>query len=140
VPTEELARQAKVAARGLAHMLKASHASVSIQSEARPERITVPREAFELFVDLLGHLANGNGVAVYPVDAELTTQQAADMLNVSRPYLVRLLEESKLPFHKVGTHRRIRLPDLLNYIQRDRAERTKAIDDLAAMAQEDNDY
>ena len=138
VPSDALARQAKEAARAFGRLLRGKKSSVTLTTEEGTERVTVPREAFELFVDLLAHLANGNAVAVYPIGAELTTQQAADLMNVSRPFLVSLLDQSKIPYRKVGTHRRVQLVDLLGYLQRDRAERTAAIDVLAASGQEDD--
>jgi excisionase family DNA binding protein len=98
-------------------------------------RVTVPREAFELFLEILGQMANGNGVTIMPVHAELTTQQVADLLNVSRPYVVALLEAGKLPYRMVGTHRRVRVADLLEFKKKDDAEREAAIDELAAEAQ-----
>ena len=69
-------------------------------------------------------------------DAELTTAQAADILNVSRPYVIKLLEEGKIPHRKTGTHRRIRLEDVLDYKAESKARKERAIDRLVADAQE----
>ncbi|MEU3357026.1 helix-turn-helix domain-containing protein [Streptomyces albidoflavus] len=88
------------------------------------------------FASLLAALADGQGVQVMPVDAELTTQQAADMLNVSRPYLIGLLESGEIPFRLVGRHRRIRFADLRQYIREDDAARKGAADDLMELDQE----
>ena len=98
--------------------------------------ITVPVSAMKMLVDILAHMAEGEAVTVVPQDAELTTQQAADFLNVSRPFFVKLLEQDKLPFHKVGSHRRILFRDLVIYKQTSMDERKKAMDELAQQAQE----
>jgi excisionase family DNA binding protein len=89
-----------------------------------------------LLVDVLSELAEGNAVKVVPIHAELTTQEAADMLNVSRPHLVKLLESGALAFHKTGKHRRIRFADLMVFkTEQDRAS-AQAMEALAKQAQE----
>ena len=92
--------------------------------------------ALQLLREILSELADGNAVKVVPVHAELTTQEAADLLNVSRPYLVKLLETGKLAFHKTGKHRRIRFDDLMSYKQAREENSRLALDALAAEAQE----
>lgn len=84
-------------------------------------QIELPTSALKLLVNVLSELAAGNAVQVVPVHAELTTQEAANMLNVSRPHMVKLLEEGHLPFHRTGRHRRVLFADLMHYKeQRDR--------------------
>jgi excisionase family DNA binding protein len=90
----------------------------------------------KLLQAILEDMASGRAVTIVPQNAELTTQQAADFLNVSRPFLVQLLEHKKLPFRLVGTHRRIRCEDVLRFKESTDAERRKVLDQLAAEAQE----
>ncbi len=97
------------------------------------QRLNLPLSVYKLLVRLVHELARGNAVTVVPIHAEMTTQQAADFLNVSRPFLVKLIESGEIPFHYVGTHRRIRFEDLLAY-DRKRSEKRRAA--LAKMAQE----
>jgi len=86
--------------------------------------------------DLLVEMAQGNAVTIVPTHAELTTQEAANILNVSRPHLVKLLEEGAIPFSKTGTHRRIRYQDLMAFSKQRTQESKAALDELALQAQE----
>jgi excisionase family DNA binding protein len=137
LPTTEAAEQARLALRVLGKIRSRKTArTLQVKPEGEPDvTVIVPREAFELFLEILGQMANGNAVTIVPVHAELTTQEAADMLNVSRPYLIELLEAGKIDFRRVGTHRRIRVSDLLAYRQIDDAERKAALDELTQEAQ-----
>ena len=98
--------------------------------------VTVPVSAVRILVDILDQMAQGHAVSLVPVQAELTTQQAADLLNVSRPFLVKQLEAGAIPFHKVGRHRRIRFADVMAYRERLDQQGIEAADELAAQAQE----
>lgn len=100
------------------------------------ETVSIPASAVRLLSDILAQMAQGNAVAVIPVHAELTTQQAADILNVSRPFLIEQLEDGVIPFRKVGTHRRVLLSDVMRYKQTMDRNRLKALDELTAQAQE----
>lgn len=98
--------------------------------------VPLPSSLHRVLVEAARQLAEGNGVSIMPVTAEVTTQQAADLLNVSRPFVIGLLDKGEIPFHKVGTHRRIRLKDVLVYKRRRDASRRAVIERLAAEAQE----
>ncbi|WP_411089086.1 helix-turn-helix domain-containing protein [Streptomyces sp. 061-3] len=100
------------------------------------EPLTLPREAVELLAGLLAHLGAGRGVSIVPSTAELTTQQAADILNVSRPFLIGLLDAGEIECRLVGTHRRITASSLMEYKQADDRRRREAADALTQLGQE----
>jgi len=100
------------------------------------ERIDLPDSALEALRVIIETMARGQAVTVVPHDQELTSQEAADILHVSRPHLVKLLDHGELPFHRVGTHRRIRIEDVLAYRDRRDAEREAALGELARLSEE----
>jgi len=110
--------------------------TLSIRDRESEETIELPSAAVKLLKAALDAMASGRAVTLLPHDAEITTQEAADCLNVSRPYLIQLLEAGRIPYRKVGTHRRIRLEDVRRYKETIDAARRKALDELAAEAQE----
>lgn len=136
-PTASEAQLARASSRLLAlHAGKHHDLAIQIVEEGRPtESLALPASAVRLLVDILTEMAEGNAVTLIPVHAELTTQQAADLLNVSRPYLIHLLDQGEIPYRKVGTHRRVLFNDLMNYKQQIDQARMKALDELAEQAQ-----
>jgi excisionase family DNA binding protein len=137
LPPEEEIAQAQEAGRQLARLLPNGATPLRlVTDDNRHEMIAFPPGAVRLFVDVLTQLGQGRAVTLVPQRAELTTQEAADYLNVSRPYVVGLIEQNRLPARKVGTRRRIAFEDLLRFDEQDRARRRAALDELARIDQE----
>jgi excisionase family DNA binding protein len=141
-PTEEEMSLAGESGRQLARCLtqdtpESFTQQLTILDEGRPcETVVVPKEALRLFIDVLNQMAQGNIVTLFPIHAELTTQEAADLINVSRPFLVKQLEAGEIPFTRTGKHRRVKFQDLMDYKQRIDGLRDQALDELAALDQE----
>ncbi len=103
---------------------------------AAAETVHLPTPAVRLLKEILRQMARGNGVALTPLHAELTTRQAAGLLQVSRTHLVQLLDGGRIPCRKVGAHRRVRAEDVLAYRREAEARRREALDELTARDQE----
>jgi excisionase family DNA binding protein len=112
------------------------YATIKIQEKG--EFLKIPKNALSLLSEILDNMAEGKSIALIPSDAEVSTQQAADLLNVSRPHLVKLLEDGKIAFTKVGTHRRIEIQNLMDYQKNLKKNRRKHLDFLTEQAQELN--
>lgn len=136
LPNSKEASLAQASAQALASKLVDHPDRVTVRfAEGSGEVIELPSAAARLLVDLLNEMAKGNAVSLIPTHAELTTQQAADLLNVSRGFLVRLLDRQEIPHRKIGTHRRVLFSDLKAYENRTRRARSEALDELAAESQ-----
>jgi len=136
LPDNEAAVLARTSAEELSRLLATKPAADRARVRLDGRELILPRMALALLRDLLTEMAQGNAVTVVPTHAELTTQEAANLLNVSRPHLIKLLEEKRIPFSKTGAHRRIRYQDLRAYKQQRDAESHKLLDELTNQAQE----
>jgi excisionase family DNA binding protein len=136
-PSEADSALAKDSGQRLAaHLDDAGGLRLEVRSGTTSEELVLPTSALRLILSLLNELGQGNAVTLTPIRAELTTQQAADLLNVSRPHLVKLLDEAAMPSRKVGSHRRVLLSDLLAYREEWHAKRHAVLDELTALSQE----
>jgi excisionase family DNA binding protein len=138
-PTPDDSRLAQESSRRLIELLAREHQNLKlhIQAEDEPEEaISIPFSAYRLLADLLTEMAKGNAAALIPIHADLSTQQAADLINVSRPFLIERLERGEIPFRKVGEHRRVLFQDVMAYKQTMDRNRLRALDELVAQAQE----
>ena len=131
------AEVARAPSERLAAFLRTDRAlTLSVAGDHTRETVELPPPVAALLLEIIEDMAAGSTVAVLRSDAELTTQQAADYLNVSQPFLIDFLEAGEIPFRKVGTHRRVRFEDLRRYKDVADAARRGALDELAADAQE----
>ena len=138
LPSEAEATLAKETSRVLARRLREDEPlRLRVLDDPSPEgTFNLPASALRLLVRILEEMSRGNAVTLIAVHAELTTQEAAEMLNISRPSLIRLLDEGKIEFRRVGTHRRVRFEALMEYKRQTDAERRKVLKQLAAYDQE----
>lgn len=137
LPTEIEAKEAIETSRVLSSRLRADRPlRLRVEGAPQEESIVVPALAAKMLVRILDEMGQGNTVAVVPVHTELTTQQAADLMNISRPSLIQLLEEGKIEYRKIGTHRRVLFESLLACKRRAHAERLAVLNELAAYDQE----
>lgn len=110
--------------------------TVSVSVNSSPDVVDLPFGIASILQEVLANFAAGNFVGIVPMHAELTTQQAADLLNASRPYIVKLMDEGKLPMHKVGTHRRVYASELRDYQHQRDLEAREAADELSRLTED----
>ncbi len=121
----------------LAATLKGLHsANPEIEVEETKGKIRIPLKALELLVDILKATSQGKPISIIPIAAEMTTQAAAELLNCSRPHLVKLLEDGHIPFTKVGNHRRVKYEDVIAYQKQMKAEQKQRIIQMMASDEE----
>jgi excisionase family DNA binding protein len=138
LPTAEELAIARESRRALSGYLQTRSETQQIEifdDKGAAHPVSIPTSALRLLVDVLTEIGKGNAVSIIPIHAELTTQNAANLLNVSRPFLVQLLEHGEIPFHKIGTHRRVRYQGVIAYKEPIDAERSRALDALAEQGQ-----
>ena len=104
------------------------------------ERLVLPQEVFAVLRDVVEAMAHGQAVTVAPVHQRLTTQEAADLLGISRPTFVKLLQSGEIPFEQPGRHRRVRLVDVLAYRQQRSTQRRKSLDRMVEIAHDSGMY
>jgi excisionase family DNA binding protein len=139
-PSESEKALARESSRQLAPLIQKERpsTSISILEDELGQKIVVPNVAISLLLEILTQMAQGNAVTLMPYHAELTTQQAADLVNVSRPFLVKLLESGELAHRMVGKHRRVLLQDVMKYKENIDRARNETLNELVAQAQELN--
>ncbi len=137
VPSPAEVEQAKISARQIAE--SAAHRKAVpkyVLTDSKGMAIKLSASAFRVLVEALNAMAEGNAVMLVPIEADVTTQQAAELLSVSRPYLVTLLESGAIPFRTVGRYRRIKYQDILDYQAKRVHRRKETMDELVSQAQE----
>lgn len=141
LPTEDDAAVARASYQQLVSLIQHNEADLTIkvmQNDSKGEAVTIPAEAFSLLVEILAHLGQGNAVKLTSIRKELELYEAADILGISRSHVVSLLESGEIPYWIEETVYRMRYQDVIDYKNRNDAERMKILDELAAEAQELN--
>lgn len=139
LPGEDLRRAAAVATEKLKSFMardSGAYAHLFADDCGEMDVVAIPSVALVFLTQVLDAMAAGNSVRIVPINSELTTQEGADILNVSRPHLVKLLEQGAVPHTKTGRHRRIKLSDLLAFKAKREAFSSTAMDELAEQAQD----
>ncbi|MEM6898765.1 MAG: helix-turn-helix domain-containing protein [Pseudomonadota bacterium] len=138
LPTPEEVEDAKTSSRTLAKYADADRVQLSLcGSDGSEDEMVLPGHVVKLLLTVLSEMSKGNAISLIPRHQELSTQEAASILNVSRPFLVGLLEQGEIPHHKVGSHRRVRLEDVLAYKECADEQRLEALNQLTVVSQKE---
>ncbi|CAK0740370.1 DNA-binding protein [Gammaproteobacteria bacterium] len=138
IPTPQDIEEARDSSRTLSKYAHANRVRMSLRaSNGESDDLILPGHVLQILLGVLAEMAKGNAINLIPIHQEISTQEAADLLNVSRPFLVGLLEKGEMPFRKVGSHRRIFFKDVLDYKERIDAQRNQALNELTALSQEE---
>lgn len=136
LPTSDEIDVAKRSSRTLAKYASVDRVQMSISgSNGESDQFVLPGHVMQILLDVLSEMSNGNAISLIPHNQEVSTQEAANILNVSRPFLIKLLEGGNIPFHKIGTHRRVKLQDILTYKQQIDEKRNQVLDELSELSQ-----
>lgn len=139
LPTPEEMEDAKASSRTLAKYADADRVHMTLRSSnGGADELVLPGHVIQMLLTVLSEMSQGNAISLIPRHQELSTQEAASILNVSRPFLVGLLEKGDIPHHKVGSHRRVRLEDVLAYKERVDNQRHDALDRLTGLSQDED--
>lgn len=139
IPNQAEVEQAKESSRTLSKYTDVDRVQLSLRgSNGESDDLVLPGHVLQILLDVLSEVSQGNAISLIPYRQEISTQDAANLLNVSRPFLVGLLENNAIPFRKVGAHRRVLLKDVLAYKERIDQHRSQALDELAALSQEED--
>lgn len=138
LPTAAEMEQAKVSSRTLSKYADVDRVQLSLRgSNGESDDLLLPGHVLQILLNVLSEMSRGNAISVIPYHQEISSQEAANLLNVSRPFLVGLLEQNKIPFRKVGAHRRVLLQDLLSYKELIEQSRSQTLDELARLSQDE---
>lgn len=138
LPNQDEVEQAKVSSRTLSKYAGVERVQMTLKVDGQPtEDLILPSHVLQILLEVLSEMSKGNAISLVPHHHELSTQEAANLLNVSRPFLVGLLEKGDIPFRKVGTHRRVLLKDVMAYKERIDQRRKASLDELTALSQEE---
>ena len=137
LPTQPEVEEAKISSRMLSKYADADRVQMTLKaSNGQAEDLVLPGPVLQMLLDILSEMARGNAISLMPIHHELSTQEAANLLNVSRPHLVTLLEKGSLPIRKVGSHRRVQAKDVLEYKANIDQRRLATLNELTAFSQE----
>ena len=136
-PSAQDAAMARVSGQVLSPFVhRKGSLTLKVRGAGKYQPLELPSGAVALLMEILEAMAAGRGLVLIPENAELTSVQAADVLNVSRPFLIKLLEDNVLPHRKVGKHRRVRMEDVMAYKAKIDRDRETVLDQLAREGQE----